>query len=215
MTASNYLENALKDKTLRNVNYTVTTVYLALHTGAPGDAGAANECTGGSYARQTSTWDAAVTDTLTGNTASVSFTGMPAVVAPGVVAVSWWDAVSGGNCLLWGWLTNSAELPKPFVLVDTATDLFLAPSHGYANNDLVTLSSEIGATTIPTGVSADTLYYVVSTLTNSFQLSLTSGGAAISITATGSGFVQRIVPKTVNAGDTLTFSAGTAKVAAY
>jgi hypothetical protein len=215
MTASNFLENALKDKTLRNVNYTVTTVFVALHTGAPGDAGAANEVAGGSYARQSSTWDAAVTDTATGNTAGVSFSGMPAVPAPGVLAWSLWDTVSAGNCLLWGWLTNVSELPKPFVLVDTATDLFLAPSHGYANGDTVTLSSEIGATTIPTGVSADTLYFIVSTLTNSFQLSLTSGGAAIAIAATGSGMVQRVVGKTVNAGDTLTFNAGQAKVVAY
>jgi hypothetical protein len=49
---SNYLENALINVTLRNTAYTSpTTVYVALFTSDPTDAGSGTEVTGGSYAR--------------------------------------------------------------------------------------------------------------------------------------------------------------------
>jgi hypothetical protein len=46
------------------------------------------------------------------------------------------------------------------------------------------------------GVSGDT-----------FQLSLTQGGAAINLTAAGSGLIKKVVPKTVASGETLSFPA--------
>ena len=56
---SNYLENALINVTLRATSYTApTTVYVALFTSDPTDAGSGTEVSGGSYARQSATFGA-------------------------------------------------------------------------------------------------------------------------------------------------------------
>ena len=44
--------------------------------------------------------------------------------------------------------------------------------------------------TLPTGISADTDYFVRNPTANSFQVSLTASGAIVNITATGSGFLS-------------------------
>lgn len=52
MAKSNYLENKIIDHVFRNRSFTVpTTIYVALYTAAPSDAGGGTEVTGGSYAR--------------------------------------------------------------------------------------------------------------------------------------------------------------------
>ena len=56
---SNYLENALINAVLRNTSYTSpTTVYVALFTSDPTDAGSGTEVSGGSYARTSITFGA-------------------------------------------------------------------------------------------------------------------------------------------------------------
>lgn len=56
---SNYLENALINATLRNTTYTSpATVYVALFTSDPTDAGSGTEVSGGSYARTSATFAA-------------------------------------------------------------------------------------------------------------------------------------------------------------
>lgn len=56
---SNYLENALINATLRNTSYTSpSTIYVALFTSDPTDAGSGTEVSGGSYARTAVTFAA-------------------------------------------------------------------------------------------------------------------------------------------------------------
>jgi hypothetical protein len=56
---SNYLENALINATIRGTNFTApTTVYVALFTSDPTDAGSGTEVSGGSYARTAVTFAA-------------------------------------------------------------------------------------------------------------------------------------------------------------
>lgn len=56
---SNYLENALINVTLRGTAYTApTTIYVALFTSDPTDAGSGTEVSGGSYARTSVTFAA-------------------------------------------------------------------------------------------------------------------------------------------------------------
>lgn len=57
-------------------------------------------------------------------------------------------------------------------------------AHGFAANTAVVFSTT-GA--LPTGLVAGTTYYVISPTTNTFQLSATSGGAAINTTGSQSG----------------------------
>lgn len=56
---SNYLENALINGTLRGSSYTApSTVYVALFTSDPTDAGSGTECSGAAYVRQSASFAA-------------------------------------------------------------------------------------------------------------------------------------------------------------
>jgi hypothetical protein len=59
-----------------------------------------------------------------------------------------------------------------------ATDVITATSHGFSDTDQVYLSGLAGGA----GLSNNTIYFVRSSTTNTFQLALTSGGAAINFT---------------------------------
>ena len=64
---------------------------------------------------------------------------------------------------------------------NATTDLFTATAHGLAANDTVIIETD---GTIPTGLTADTQYDVISTglTTDDFKVSATLGGSAIDIT---------------------------------
>lgn len=103
---SDFLENEILDHVFRNSAYTpAVTVYVALFTAAPTDAGGGTEVTGGSYARTAVTFGAASGGAIS-NSADVNF---PTATANWgtVVALSIMDASSGGNFLAWGDLTSS------------------------------------------------------------------------------------------------------------
>jgi hypothetical protein len=101
---SNYLENKLIDHFLGTAAYTMpTTVYVALYTAAPNDAGGGTQVTGGSYARQIATF-AAASSGATENSGNIDFAGMPAVTT---VAIGIFDALTSGNLLLHGTLTTN------------------------------------------------------------------------------------------------------------
>ena len=95
---SNYLENALINATLRNTSYTSpATVYIALYTDDPTDAGTGTEVSGNAYARQAVTFGSP-SNGVTTNSAAVEFpqaTGSWGTVTHvGIV-----DASSSGNLL--------------------------------------------------------------------------------------------------------------------
>lgn len=107
MTAlSNYLENALINATLRNTSYTSpTTVYAALFTSDPTDAGSGTEVTGGSYARKAMAF-AAPSNGASLNSAAVEFdqaTGNWGTITHFAL----YDALTTGNMLYHGQLTAS------------------------------------------------------------------------------------------------------------
>jgi hypothetical protein len=63
-------------------------------------------------------------------------------------------------------------------------------SHGLANGARVRFT----ATTIPTGISASSVYYVVNSATNTFQVATTLGGAGVSISTAGSAITGYSLP---------------------
>ena len=65
--------------------------------------------------------------------------------------------------------------------VDNTTDLLTIASHGLSNDDRL----KIDGTVIPAGLDNTIRYFVISSLTNTFQISLTSGGAAVDFTSNG------------------------------
>ena len=103
---SNYLENALINATLRNTTYTSpSTVYAALFTSDPTDAGTGTEVSGGSYTRKAMTFGAPSNGAST-NSAAVEFD--QATASWGTVThFGIYDASTSGNLLYHGALTAS------------------------------------------------------------------------------------------------------------
>jgi hypothetical protein len=74
--------------------------HISAHTGAPGESGT-SEVTGGSYARQTNTWNAA----SAGNLDNSNTPAIPIPAATTVTHLGFWSALSAGT--FYGWY----ELP--------------------------------------------------------------------------------------------------------
>src|SRR4030066_238806 len=70
--------------------------------------------------------------------------------------------------------------------IDTGTDLVNATSHGFVNGNRIFYTATQTADVIG-GLSHGTNYFIVGVALNTFQLSLTQGGAAINFTSQGTG----------------------------
>lgn len=79
------------------------------------------------------------------------------------------------------------------VTVDQTANTLTTAGHGMANGDPTRIRTVDG--TLPGGLSADTDYYVVEKTSDVVKLATTSGGAAIDISAAGSGNVIGDVPE--------------------
>jgi len=105
---SDYLENKLLDRLLRNTAWTSpTSVYVALYTTSPTDAGGGTEvASGNGYSRQTMTGGWTVSSggssTRAYNTSAVTFSPCSTSSWGTVVAVGILDAASSGNLLFYG-----------------------------------------------------------------------------------------------------------------
>lgn len=95
---SNFLENALINATLRNTSYTSpTSVFVALHTADPTDAGTGAEVSGGSYARKSATFGAP-SNGVSVTSADVEFNQATANFGT-VTHIAIWDSLTTGNML--------------------------------------------------------------------------------------------------------------------
>jgi hypothetical protein len=109
MSKSNYLETQLLNHVLRNTAYSSpTTVYVALFTVAPTDAGGGTEVSGGAYARQSATFSAPAPDSCS-NTVDVTFP-VATLDWGTIVAFAIFDAASAGNMLYYNALTASRDI---------------------------------------------------------------------------------------------------------
>ena len=104
---SDYLENELLDHVFANAAFTSpTTVYLALYTANPTDAGGGTEVSGAGYARQAITFGTPAAAGLISNTAAVSFTASGGNYGT-VTGVGIFDALTVGNLLAWDAITSA------------------------------------------------------------------------------------------------------------
>mgnify|MGYP001272941314 CR=1 FL=1 len=85
------------------------------------------------------------------------------------------------------------------------TDIITDAAHGLSNGDPITVSS---STTLPAGLSANTVYYVIEATTDTFKLSTThipnGKGTAVNITDTGTGthtWVDATLSRIINVED--------------
>jgi hypothetical protein len=164
----------------------------------------ANEVTGGSpaYARKAATW-AAASGRSKATSASMVFD------VPASTTVRWvgfWDAVTAGNFL--GMVPNGGGTPESFVVNDATNDILEAPSHGFTAAQMVVVWAVPGVA-LPSPLAEGTVYHVRDVTTDDLKLAATAGGAAIDITAVGSGYLQRIVEETFGAQGTHTISSAT------
>ena len=115
---SDYLEGAVLDATLRNTSYSSpSSVFLALFTSDPTDAGSGTECSGTNYARQSVAFSR--TNAVASNSSAIEFPtaggSWGTITHFGVL-----DASSSGNLLYHGALTASKSI--------TTGDIFRVPS---------------------------------------------------------------------------------------
>ena len=122
---SDYLENKFIDALLRGQAFpSIPTLFVALFTANPTDAGGGTECTGGSYARVSyaaslanfsGTQAAASTTVSTGtsgqstNNAAITFPVLTAAWGT-ITGVALFDAATAGNMLVWA--TVPAKTPS-------------------------------------------------------------------------------------------------------
>jgi len=176
--------------------------YASLHTAY--SSSGLNELTGGSpgYAREGVTWSAA----STGSKQSASVAGAFNVPASTTVAyVGLWSASSSGTFAGMG--PNGGATQYGFTAA-TSGNLFTAPGSSYSAGQTVVLFDGAGST-IPSNFTVGTVYYIISPSGATFELSASSGGAAITVNAAGAGIVQAITLESFGAQGTFTLSSET------
>jgi len=177
-------------------------VYVALHTADPGEAGdqTTNECNYTGYARKAVARSGAgwtVTGNQVQNAAAIPF---DPCTAGSNVATHWsiGVAASGASKIIHkGSLGTSIQGP----FTATVADVITIPGHTLAVNDLVAFYP-IGGSSLPTGITEGTAYFVKTVSGNDITISTTSGGATLDITVAGDGIAIKAATLAVSSGIT-------------
>lgn len=147
--------------------------FAGLHVGIPDDLGS-GEVAGGSYARLAITWTAASGGILTKTAPNYRFTTPPSSNL--LTFIGLWSASSGGI------YRGRVPIGPSIRGVATAlgsSDTLVSYAHGLVAGARVILTSAGGVGNYPSGLSQSTLYFAVGATPDTFQVSLTSGGAAV------------------------------------
>ncbi len=173
--------------------------YMSLHSAY--SASGANELSGGSYARVAVTWGSASSN-------SIALSGTPynlnAPSSSTVEFIGFWNASSGGT---FAGMVPAGNASAYAFSAPSATSTLLAPGSSYSANVQVVVFNT-GGSALPSGLTAGTVYWTKSPSSDSFELSATNGGSAISLSADGSGYVQGITPETFGSAGTFTVTSG-------
>jgi len=191
------------DETASPVGYTHSSLHSAYSTTGT------NELTGGSpaYARKAVTAPGA-------SGRSKVFTPASAFDVPAGSTVAWvgrWNALTTGT--FWGMGPAGGGARRQMAVVDAAditANTIDSPAHGLSAGNQVVFWASSGAV-LPAPLAEGTIYFVIAAglTTDVFEVSLTSGGSAVDITAAGDGEVQTIVPETFVGQGTYTVSTDT------
>ena len=165
----------------------------------------ANELAGGSpaYAREAVTWSAASGGSKVSASVAAPFN-VPAAAT--VAYVGLWSLASAGTFTGMG--PNDAGTQYGFTATLASPGVFTAPGSGYGNGQTVVLFPGAGGA-LPSGVTAGTIYYVVSAAGATFELAATLGGGGINLSAAGSGIVQAVTLEVFGAQGTFTLNTET------
>lgn len=120
MSISNYGENKLLD-TIRNQSFAVTTAYVKLHIGDPGEDGTNNAA--GETTRKAVSWNAASSGSMS---SSATLTWSNVSTTETYSHFSLWDNATTGNCLWYGALSSTASVTAGDTFEITALSLTLS-----------------------------------------------------------------------------------------
>lgn len=187
---------------LAGTNPTTPITHVSLHTDLPNDSGS-NEATGGSpaYARKAVAFASPASGSMDKDATDPVFD----VPAGTYFYAGFWSASTAGTFLSYAPI-NGGTLRG--VGTASTADVITSNGHGLADTNRVTLQTVAGES-LPTGLSATVIYFVVSSATNTFSLSLTSGGSAVDITAVGELAWQKVIPEVYASQGTLTIDTAT------
>jgi hypothetical protein len=176
-------KNALLDGSAAGLATLVT--HISLHSGDPSTTGA-NELAGGGYARLPVTWAAASAGAKSLSGTPYTFT-VPAGVT--VLYVGLWSAITAGTFR--GFVPAGSAARRAFSVdaADVTANTLTSATHGLVNGNQVAVWPTIGAG-LPAPLAEGIVYFVVGATADTLQLALTSGGAAIDLTAIGDGDIQ-------------------------
>lgn len=166
---------------------TVGSLYLALHTADPGKTGnqSTNEAAYTGYARVA----------VARNSSNWSVSGTPIPQASNVNTIQFGQCTAGTSTV--GWfsvgpqvsgatqITYSGQFST--VLLDGTADTagnVTVPGHTLVAGDTIVFSTDNGET-LPTGITAGTIYFVKVVTGNAFTFSATNGGTAIVTSTAG------------------------------
>lgn len=189
---------------LKGTNPTTPITHASLHNGIPDNTGS-NEITGGSpaYARKAVAFNAAATGSMDKDATDPVFD-VPA--GQTIFYVGFWSALTVGTFL--GYAPINGGTVNGVGTSANTGDVITSYAHGLVNGDRVIIKSANGQA-LATGYAANVIYFVVGATTDTFQLSLTSGGAAVTISTDAELEFQKVIPETFGSQGTLTLDTAT------
>lgn len=220
MSKGNTFENDLLLLIFNNINaaligdatglrgaVTTGSLYVALHTADPGEAGdqTTSEATYTGYtrvavARSAGGWT--ITTNLVQNTAAVTF----GLCTAGANSITHWSVgvagLSASKILYKGALGTSVQ----GVFTGAVSDTITIPGHTFAVDDRVAFYPAFGSA-LPTGITEGTIYWVKTSATDVITISTTQGGATLDITVSGDGVAIKAATLAVSVGITPEFAA--------
>lgn len=169
------------------------------HAGAYEDLGS-TETSGGSYARQAITWNAASGGIRNQNGGLT----IPIAAGKTIQVVSIHSASSAGN--LEAWLQIGSTL-RGAANVLASSDVITSYAHGLTTDDRIFIQPVLGDS-LPTGGSVSTLYFVLAAglTADVFSISTTSGGGAVNFTTNGEFYWAKTVPNAFASAGNLTIA---------
>lgn len=183
-------------------------LYISLHTADPGEGGnqSTNEAAYTNYARvavvrSDSGWT--VSSNQASNAAAIDFAQCGVT---GATITHWGigtDASGTGKLLYKGPLGSALQGAFTAKTDDTIT----IPGHSLAVDERVAFFPVPGSS-LPTGITEGTIYWVKTVSGNDITISTTQGGAAVDITAVGDGIAIEAAVLAVSSGITPSFAIG-------
>lgn len=184
-------------------------LYVSLHTAEPGEGGdqTTSETAYTNYARQAVARSAGgwtVSANQVSNAAAINF---PQCGVTGATITHFGigtDSSGAGKLLYSGPLGTVVQ--GPFTAI-AAGDLITIPGHTLAVDERVAFYPAFGSS-LPTGITEGTIYWVKTVSGNDITISTTQGGATLDITAAGDGVAIEAATLAVSSGITPSFAIG-------